>query len=223
MLIFEEQRMKHPESPSGEERVSRDLSELLHANDPATCLDRQRLSEAEVSEIAQLMNALARLRDAERALDEASRASLGLSVQEMRALRYLAAAAGRGDLVTPSRLAEGLGISPASTTKLLNRLERSGHISRELHPVDRRAIRIRVTPSTEALVRRSAGRQNARRATAAARLTQAERSAVTEFLDEISDGIDADRLAWARSGRGLDAALDGAGSETSDEDGVRGR
>jgi DNA-binding MarR family transcriptional regulator len=120
-----------------------------------------------------------------------------LSEQDMRALHYLIVAKRQGEIVTPGMIAAHLRISAASTTKLLNRLERDNHITRRLHPRDRRAFVIEVTPETEASAKQTVGRQQARRFYAAARLTSEERAAVTRFLTDMTEEISLTRADWA--------------------------
>ncbi|MBL3699657.1 MarR family winged helix-turn-helix transcriptional regulator [Leucobacter luti] len=155
---------------------------------------------SEIDEIAEVTQALERLREAERGLALASRAALGVNSTELRALQYIVAVRQRDELVTPGSLAARLRISAASTTKLLNRLEEHGHITRGVHPRDRRAFSIDVTPATQALMQRAAGRQNARRFTAAASLTTEERRVVAGFLNRVSREIsgDSETLTGAR-------------------------
>ena len=177
-------------------QVEADLDAFVHASAQNATIDAPDVSEADRDDITAVMNALARLRDAERELAEASRESMALSVQDMKALRFLVTVSRDGEVVTPGMLAQHLQASPASTTKLLNRLERAGHITRALHPVDRRALRIDVTPSTEALVQRVVGRQQARRFYAAARLTTEQRDIVMKFLNDMTAAISVDRADW---------------------------
>ena len=151
-------------------------------DDPAT----------EAHEIAEVTRALERLREAERGLALASRAALGVNSTELRALQYVVAVRQRDELVTPSDLAARLRISAASTTKLLNRLELNGHIIRGVHPRDRRAFSIDVTPATQARMQRAIGRQNARRMTAAEGLSRDERLVVAGFLNRVSREISGD-------------------------------
>ncbi|MBK0419424.1 MarR family transcriptional regulator [Leucobacter sp. CSA1] len=160
-------------------------------------LDASGVSEEAIDEIAELMNALARLREAESRLSEASRKYMRLSEQDMRALHYLIVAKRQGEIVTPGMLATHLRISAASTTKLLNRLERDHHIVRHVHPRDRRAFMIEITPETEASAKQTVGRQQARRFYAAARLTSSERAAVTRFLTDMTNEISLRGADWA--------------------------
>lgn len=184
------------EPTSDDELVAREVEKLVHSAEQTQPLEVPEISDLEIKEATDLTNALANLRDAERELSEASRVALGLSEQDMRAVQFLVVSLRRGDIVTPSMLANYLKISPASTTKLLNKLERNQHITRLIHPTDRRAFKIEVSPETEALTQRSVGRQQARRLLAALQLTSQERAVATQFLNELTQGIRDDREHW---------------------------
>ncbi|WP_257062658.1 MarR family winged helix-turn-helix transcriptional regulator [Brevibacterium sp. 50QC2O2] len=152
---------------------------------------------AESSQVDRLMRALAELRTAERVVLEASEKYMKLSAQDMRAVHYLIAAKRIGQIVTPGMIATHLEISAASTTKLLNRLERGGHVVRRVHPVDRRAFAIEVTPATENLAKQTIGRQHARRLNAVLGLTPDERETVIGFLHDMAAELSLSNADWA--------------------------
>lgn len=159
----------------------------LDANDPdGQLVDRSGLSDQDVEQVNRVMGALGRLRDAERRLSEASLKYMKLNETDMRALHYLIVCANQGVIATAGGIAANLGITTASTTKLLDRLERGGHVARAPHPTDRRALSISITPATREAAMHTVGRQQARRFLAAARLTQAEREVVIRFLDDMA-------------------------------------
>ncbi|EYT54712.1 MarR family transcriptional regulator [Leucobacter sp. UCD-THU] len=189
--------MENRDSAETADRISENLYRVGMKAGSSDLVDVSDVPEAAMKEIAQLMNALARLREAETLLSEASRKYMKLSEQDMRALHYLIVAKRQGEIVTPGMIAAHLRISAASTTKLLNRLERDNHITRRLHPRDRRAFVIEVTPETEASAKQTVGRQQARRFYAAARLTSEERAAVTRFLTDMTEEISLTRADWA--------------------------
>lgn len=189
--------MENRDSAETADRISENLYRVGMKAGRSDLVDVSDVPEAAMEEIAQLMNALARLREAETLLSEASRKYMKLSEQDMRALHYLIVAKRQGEIVTPGMIAAHLRISAASTTKLLNRLERDNHITRRLHPRDRRAFVIEVTPETEASAKQTVGRQQARRFYAAARLTSEERAAVTRFLTDMAEEISLTRADWA--------------------------
>ncbi|QGF25145.1 MarR family transcriptional regulator [Raineyella fluvialis] len=135
------------------------------------------------------MQALGALRDEEDRFGRASEEYMKLGRTDMRALHFLIVTENLGRVVTAAALAAHLHITSASTTKLLDRLERAGHITRSPHPSDRRALAIRVTPRTRGVATATVGAYQARRFRAAARLTPAEREVVTRFLRDMTDEL----------------------------------
>ncbi|WP_309073847.1 MarR family transcriptional regulator [Paenarthrobacter sp.] len=173
----------------------------LDANDPhQELVDRSDLSEADIQQISNLMAALGRLREAEQRLSDASLRYMKLNRSDMSALHYLIVCANHGVIATPGAIASRLNISTASTTKLLDRLERAGHVTRGAHPSDRRALAIAITPETHEAAMRTVGRQQAKRFLAAARLSPPERESVIRFLDDMAQEIEVADEAWAGSG-----------------------
>ncbi|NMD94986.1 MarR family transcriptional regulator [Rhodococcus sp. BL-253-APC-6A1W] len=69
-----------------------------------------------------------------------------LPFTDVRALICLLDAERSGHPATPSWLREQLGLTSASVTALVDRLEASGHVQRQRHPQDRRSILLEVTP-----------------------------------------------------------------------------
>lgn len=157
---------------------------------------RGELGEEEVAQIDAVMAALARLRAAERELSEAALRYMELGETDMRALHFLIVCENTDTLATPGAIAQSLGISTASTTKLLDRLAASGHVRREPHPSDRRALVVTIEPGTRATAVRTMGAQQARRVHAARRLDAAEREVVVRFLTDMAEEISVDGLDW---------------------------
>lgn len=170
--------------------VSRDLYDVRASDPDGVLVDRTSVPEGELPQIAALMNALSALRQAEQRLAEASRRYMRLGDTDMRALHFLIVCGHRGILATAGALSQHLGITTASTTKLLDRLERAGHIARRAHPTDRRALAIEITPETREAAMQTVGAQQAQRFLAAARLTAAEREIVIRFLEDMAATID---------------------------------
>ena len=189
--------MSEQGSRSPYDAIAESLYDVNPGYPPRDVIDRPDLSAEDLAQITRLMRALAELRETEQAIMEASEKYMKLSAQDMRALHYLIVAKDRGEVVTPRMIAAFLKISPASTTKLLNRLERSGHIVRCMHPTDRRAFAIAITPETEASAKQTVGKQHAKRLHAAARLTSEERETVTRFLEDMSREISITNAEWA--------------------------
>ena len=156
------------------------------------------LPKEEIAQISDLMNALADLRATEDAVAEASTKYMDLNRTDMRALHYLIVCQNRGQVATPTAIANHLGISTASTTKLLDRLEDGGHIVREPHPTDRRALAISITPGTRQAAMETVGKHQARRFKAAKRLTPEERDVVLRFLQDMNAELDIAGADWAQ-------------------------
>lgn len=183
------------------ERETGSVSDRLYdidSSDPASRLvDRSSLSTEEVQQIGLVMAALGRLREAEDRLSEASLKYMRLNRTDMRALHFLIVAENNKIVVTPGAIAAHLRISTASTTKLLDRLEHGGHIVRNAHATDRRALAISITPETREAAMQTVGKQQSRRFYAAARLTAAERDVVARFLTDMAGELDITGEAWA--------------------------
>ncbi len=175
----------------------------VDASDPrSTLIDRTGVSPDALRQIASLMGALGELRDAEMRLSRASRRYMRLNETDMRALHYLIVCANRDVIATPGGIAQHLGISTASTTKLLDRLEKGGHILRAPHPTDRRALAITITPETRLAAMETVGRQQAKRFYAAARLSEQERDVVIRFLRDMTEEITLRDEPWAQENAG---------------------
>lgn len=177
--------------------VSSHLYDVDSSDPESQLVDRSALDGDEVRQIGALMAALGALREAEQLLSDASLRYMKLNQTDMRALHYLIVSANRGAIATPGAIAAHLKISTASTTKLLDRLERAGHIARELHPTDRRALAISITSQTQTAAMNTVGRQQAKRFHSAARLNPAEREVVIRFLQDMTSELSIADAAWA--------------------------
>ena len=162
----------------------------LQANDPhSRLIDRSGISEAELQQMGRLLGAMGRLREAENRLAEASQRQMALNQTDLKALHYLIALRNRQEAVTPGMLAGHLGISTASTTKLLDRLETAGHLVRLDHPEDRRARLVDITDSAHEQALEIVGRQHARRFHVVAALDPHEREVVIRFLEAMTAAL----------------------------------
>ena len=68
----------------------------------------------------------------------------GLHRTDLNALAVIMDAAKAGTPMTPTALAHALNLSYSATTSLLDRLERSGHVSRDRSATDRRKVELRM-------------------------------------------------------------------------------
>lgn len=169
------------------DRSSSSKSELRYFPSDSEFSDRTHLSESEHAECIAVLEALREWREAERVLAEASRRYMSLNDTDMRTIRLLIHAQRQGRVITPKDIAEAVGITSASTTKLVDRLVAGGHLVRVPHPHDRRTTSIEVTPETARAAHESVGRQHARRFDAIAALDSGERSAVLRFLSAMTE------------------------------------
>lgn len=148
------------------------------------------LSDSEIDQVVRVLSALRRWRETEQRISWQSRTEMKLNETDMEALRFLVASLNNGVLVTAGMLADHLRISTSSTTKMLDRLARAGHVTRTPHPTDRRAVTVSITPDTHEQVRDSVGRVHADRFAAVAELTPGERDVVARFLERLARGDD---------------------------------
>src|SRR5690606_36783994 len=156
-------------------------------NDPRERLVRRsHLPPDELADVTGVLNAMRRWGEVERRLSQASQRYMKRGETDMRALRLLIAARNQGVPVAPGTIATHLAISSAATTKLLDRLERGGHVHRLPHPTDRRSLTVEVTDETRSAARESVGRAHARRFDVVAGLSSQERAVVTAFFDAMS-------------------------------------
>lgn len=171
----------------------------VDASDPkGELVDRSGIAAEDIAQVSALMRALGGLRDAEDRLSEASLRYMKLNRTDMRALHFLIVCENQGAVATPGALASHLGISTASTTKMLDRLERGGHVVRSAHPSDRRALAITITARSRQAAMDTVGRQQAKRFHAAARFSAAERDVVIRFLREMTAEIALTDEPWAQ-------------------------
>lgn len=189
--------MTDPQETSGIESISSSLYDVNSGDPRSELVDRSGMAPEDVHQITRLMNALSGLRNKEKVLAEASEKYMQLNNQDMRALHFLIVANHRAEVVTPGMLGTHLEMSPASITKLLNRLEKAAHIIRKVHPVDRRAFSIEVTDETRASAMETVGRKQAKRFQAAARLSREERQVVIDFLEDMARELTLDGEDWA--------------------------
>ncbi len=87
-----------------------------------------------------VLNALRAYRKVENGLRRRLSQRLNINETDLGALRHLLGVWQRDQGASPKDLALALGISSASTTLVIDRLEKAGFIRRRRHPVDRRAV-----------------------------------------------------------------------------------
>lgn len=104
-----------------------------------------------------VMEAMRSYRAAEVAMRRRTQQAMEMGENELLVLRFLARARLRGSVVTPVTLSRYLGITSASTTALLDRLEKSGHLTRSPNPDDRRSVLVTSSEKSDAEIRHTLG------------------------------------------------------------------
>ncbi|MCE0509327.1 MarR family transcriptional regulator [Microbacterium aurugineum] len=137
-----------------------------------------------------VLNMLRRYRAAETAMRARTRASMGMNETDLMALRFLLREQRAGRIVRPIDIAKMLDISTASTTTLIDRLEKGGHVRREPHPTDRRAGVVVPTVSSDEEVRATLGAMHRRMLALVDELSDDERAVVTRFLAGMTAAIE---------------------------------
>jgi DNA-binding MarR family transcriptional regulator len=130
-------------------------------------------------------------RAAEIAMRRRTRESMSMGENELLVLRYLLKASHEGRSVSPSELTRYLGVSTASTTAIIDRLEKSHHVTRVPHPSDRRSIHVVATAESDAEVRATLGRMHERMMAAVVDMTPEHSALVIETLARLQEAVDA--------------------------------
>lgn len=117
----------------------------------------------------------------------------GLHPTDLRALIQLLDTARAGTTTTPGRLGAELGLNSASTTALVDRLERAGHIRRVRDTHDRRRVLLAVDDQAVALGWSFFGPLITEMVTAMRAFDDDELATVRRFLVSMNDVVAASR------------------------------
>lgn len=147
-------------------------------------------ADTEDARSTSVMEALRSYRASEVAMRRRTQQSMDMGENELLVLRFLARAARTGKQVTPMQLSRYLGITSASTTALVDRLERSGHVVRAAHPTDRRSVVITSSPHAEEEIRDTLGQMHERMMGVVRGMDEADRATVIRFLDAMRVAVD---------------------------------
>ena len=137
-----------------------------------------------------VMEAMRSYRAAEVAMRRRTQQSMDMGENELLVLRFLARAQQRDERVTPVTISRYLGITSASTTALLDRLEKTGHITRTPNPDDRRSVLIASSQKSETEVRHTLGAMHERMMAVVRKMSADERATVIAFLDDMREAVD---------------------------------
>jgi DNA-binding MarR family transcriptional regulator len=109
---------------------------------------------------------------------------------DLSALRFLLAAQEKSRPVSPKDLAQYLSISSASTTTLIDRLVKSGHVERLRHPSDGRAVVLNITAMSDDEVRSTMSEMHRRMIEVTSELSSEDALVITAFLTKMTRAID---------------------------------
>jgi len=139
-----------------------------------------------------VLNTLRAYRAAEVAMRARTRKSMKMNDTDLAALRFLLRAQRRGETVSAKELAAQLGITSASTSVLINRLEASGHMRRQPHPTDKRGVLLTATGESNSEVRDTMAAMHARMIATAESLDPDQAAVVVGFLQTMTAAIEID-------------------------------
>jgi DNA-binding MarR family transcriptional regulator len=137
---------------------------------------------------------------------------LGLSETGMLAVAHLAQ---HGQL-SPSTLADLLGVSSGGITALVQRLEAGGHIVRRPHPTDGRSVLVELSPALLQRAERAFGPLVSDLDRATGELDDEERRIVRRFLDRVAS------LSEAHAQRARESAAARSGAAAAPSPGLWG-
>lgn len=137
-----------------------------------------------------LLKALRNYRNAEQQMRRRIRDEMKINEKDLIALRHLMHAHQHGNALGPTDLSRLLSISSASTTALIDRLVRSGHIQRQLHPTDRRALRLIPTDKSNVEIQETLSQLHERMMEVTESLTSEEAETVTHYLNRLTEVIE---------------------------------
>ena len=138
----------------------------------------------------ELLQAFRLYRASEVAMRRRTRDSMAMGENDLLTLRYLLKAEKEGRVVSPAELARYLGVSTASTTAIIDRLEKSHHVRRGPHPTDLRRIVVTPTVETDEEVRRTLGAMHTRMLDAVIGMTPDETRIVMDTLARLQTAVD---------------------------------
>lgn len=147
-------------------------------------------NEARAPRATSVLEALRLYQAAETAMRRRTRESMSMGENELLVLRYLLKAQSEDRFVAPTELSRYLGISTASTTALIDRLEKSGHVVRQAHPTDRRSVHVLATDQSDVEVRETLGRMHVRMLAAVDDMSPDEARIVIECLSRLQQAVD---------------------------------
>ena len=137
-----------------------------------------------------VLEALHVYRAAEAAMRRRTGIAMGLGENDLLALRFLLDNHGGGKVTAAKDITRYLGISSASTTVLLQRLQAGGYIERRPSAIDRRSIEIYPTQAAAGDTGPMLAVAQQEMSETTESLTSAEAQVVTKFLNMMRETVD---------------------------------
>ncbi|PPI69482.1 MarR family winged helix-turn-helix transcriptional regulator [Rathayibacter iranicus] len=146
--------------------------------------------ESSTRRAVEVLSAMRSYRVSEVSMRRRTRERMAMGETDLVAVQYLLRQQRIVVLVTGKDLAGHLSISSASTTVLIDRLVRSGHLLRKPHPTDRRGIVVEATIDSDQEVRATLAEMHRRMLEIAEGLDAAQAEVVVNFLRRMSAAVD---------------------------------
>jgi len=128
--------------------------------------------------------------DAMERMHSGMKGDMDMNATDVAALRLLIIREQKGMTVSPRDIAQHLRISTASTTKLLDRLEESGHVERRAHPSDRRGRVVVLTDEARLAFFRIFGERLRAMREMTLRYDEDALAIIGRFLDDLAGTMD---------------------------------
>ena len=142
---------------------------------------KQRLSRDEA--VTQIADLLARLIGEAILFNESVAGALGVSAVDLQTFGVIGRHQGA---ITPTEVSEQTGLPPSTVTRVLDRLEQRGFITRSSVPSDRRKIAVEIVESKAAEVAQHYAGKIAQIERLNARRTPTEIAAVVSYLSDLA-------------------------------------
>ncbi|MGP9539991.1 MarR family winged helix-turn-helix transcriptional regulator [Brachybacterium sp. AOP43-C2-M15] len=139
-----------------------------------------------------LLGALRTFRRADQEMRRRMSAGMDMNTTDLGALHFVISRELADDPASPRHLAEHLQISGASTSKLLDRLEASGHLERTPHPRDGRSRVVIATDRAHSEVRERLSGMHERMLEIARSVPAPARDAAITFLLDMARELESD-------------------------------
>lgn len=163
---------------------------VVHDQSPSVATDVLASMGEREAVLRTVLRAARDFGDAHDQMSLSLRGDMDMNATDLAALRALIIAENAGAVITSADLARRLDISTASTTKLIDRLEKSGHMLRGPHPTDRRSRSLILTPLAKSEFWRLFGERLRVMSGAIDGFSADELAVAARVLDALSDALD---------------------------------